>query len=61
MLDDTQALGILGEGPTKSNPYGIGGGGSLRWHDVFGPHIIVGSSLAKGFGAPLAAFAAAAR
>ena len=55
VLDDTQALGILGEGPTKSNPYGIGGGGSLRWHDVFGPHIIVGSSLAKGFGAPLAA------
>ena len=55
VLDDTQALGILGERPIKSNPYGIGGGGSLRWHDVFGPHIIVGSSLAKGFGAPLAA------
>jgi 8-amino-7-oxononanoate synthase len=54
VLDDTQALGILGEGPIKSNPYGIGGGGSLRWHGVYGPHIIVGSSLAKGFGAPLA-------
>jgi 8-amino-7-oxononanoate synthase len=54
VLDDTQALGILGEGPIKSKPYGIGGGGSLRWHGVYGPHIIVGSSLAKGFGAPLA-------
>ena len=55
VLDDTQALGILGEQPSDSNPYGTGGGGSLRWHGVFGPHIIVGSSLAKGFGVPLAA------
>jgi 8-amino-7-oxononanoate synthase len=55
VLDDTQALGILGEQPSDANPYGTGGGGSLRWHGAFGPHIIVGSSLAKGFGAPLAA------
>lgn len=55
VLDDTQALGILGASPTGANPYGTGGGGSLRWHGVFGPHIVVGSSLAKGFGAPLAA------
>jgi len=55
VLDDTQALGILGSAPAKAQPYGIGGGGSLRWHRAFGPHIIVGSSLAKGFGAPLAA------
>jgi 8-amino-7-oxononanoate synthase len=55
VLDDTQALGILGEAPSRTNPYGTGGGGSLRWHGVFGTHIIVGSSLAKGFGAPLAA------
>ena len=54
VLDDTQALGILGELPTRANPYGSGGGGSLRWHGTFGPHIVVGSSLAKGFGAPLA-------
>ena len=39
------------------NPYGNGGGGALRWHGVSGPHIIVGSSLAKGFGAPLAVLA----
>jgi 8-amino-7-oxononanoate synthase len=55
VIDDTQALGILGESPGGSNPYGSGGGGSLHWHGVSGPHIIVGSSLAKGFGAPLAA------
>src|SRR5262245_35921927 len=55
VLDDTQALGILGESPTGANPYGTGGGGSLRWHGIFGPHILVGSSLAKGFGAPIAA------
>ena len=54
VLDDTQALGVLGTSPTRMQPYGTGGGGSLRWHSVFGPHIIVGSSLAKGFGAPLA-------
>jgi 8-amino-7-oxononanoate synthase len=54
VLDDTQALGILGESPSRANPYGSGGGGSLRWHGTFGPHILVGSSLAKGFGVPLA-------
>ena len=40
--------------PSRANPYGNGGGGSLRWHGTFGPHILVGSSLAKGFGVPLA-------
>jgi 8-amino-7-oxononanoate synthase len=55
VLDDTQALGILGDSPSRANPYGTAGGGSLRWHGTFGPHIVVGSSLAKGFGAPLAA------
>ena len=54
VVDDTQALGVLGASPTRTQPYGIGGGGSLRWHSVFGAHIIVGSSLAKGFGVPLA-------
>ena len=54
VLDDTQALGILGSSPSPANPYGDGGGGSLRWHATFGSHIVVGSSLAKGFGAPLA-------
>ena len=57
VLDDTQALGILGESPSPANPYGNGGGGSLRWHRTFGPHIVIGSSLAKGFGAPVAVLA----
>ena len=55
VIDDTQALGILGHDPTQQKPYGLGGGGSLRWHDIQDPHIINISSLAKGFGAPLAA------
>ena len=54
VLDDTQALGILGESAQTSAPYGTGGGGSLRWTGVTDPNVILVSSLAKGFGAPLA-------
>lgn len=54
VLDDTQALGILGEDPSNDNPYGKGGGGSLRFSGVSHPSILVISSLAKGLGAPLA-------
>ncbi|RZL87346.1 MAG: pyridoxal phosphate-dependent aminotransferase family protein [Variovorax sp.] len=57
VLDDTQALGVLGTSPSIVCPYGHGGGGSLRWHDLAGADIVVGASLAKGFGAPLAALA----
>lgn len=60
VLDDTQALGILGAAPLADAPFGIGGGGSLRWHGVRGPHIVVGVSLAKGFGVPLAALSGSA-
>jgi len=51
VLDDTQVLGVMGEE----------GGGSLRgnglWqrHALAGQHVLLGASLAKGFGAPLAA------
>ena len=55
VLDDTQALGIFGEAPDQLNPYG------RRWrrvplqlHSIRSPAVIVGSSLAKGFGVPLA-------
>ena len=51
VLDDTQALGVLGER----------GGGSLRWQGLKSPDVIVGSSLAKGFGAPMAMLAGNAR
>lgn len=55
VLDDTQALGLLGQRPDHSEPYGHGGGGSLRYLALGGPDIILVSSLAKAFGVPLAA------
>jgi 8-amino-7-oxononanoate synthase len=58
VLDDTQALGIFGEDRCPSNPYGRGGGGSLRRHGITGPHLVVGASLAKGFGVPIAVLVA---
>lgn len=54
LLDDTQALGILGS-QVPNAPYGLGGGGSLRWCDARGPDVLLISSLAKGLGVPLAA------
>lgn len=60
IIDDTQALGLLGHSPTAAVPYGHGGGGSLRWRDVTSPQVLVISSLAKSFGAPLAALAGSA-
>ena len=57
ILDDTQALGILGHAPTADAPYGRGGGGSLRWHGLEGSEVLVISSMAKGFGVPLAVLA----
>lgn len=60
VIDDTQALGVLGHAPSPSCPYGHGGGGSLRWHGLADQHVVVGTSLAKGFGAPLAALSGSA-
>lgn len=54
VLDDTQALGILGRCESRRAPYGAGGGGSLAFHSLAGEDIVVVSSLAKAFGAPLA-------
>jgi 8-amino-7-oxononanoate synthase len=56
LLDDTQVLGVAG----------AAGGGSARAHglpdgyDKAGGHLIVGASLAKGFGVPLAVLAGSA-
>jgi 8-amino-7-oxononanoate synthase len=61
VLDDTQALGVLGEQASGGAPYGSGGGGSLRWQGVTSSNIVVGSSLAKGFGVPMAMLAGNAR
>jgi 8-amino-7-oxononanoate synthase len=54
VIDDTQALGILGSAPTACSPYGQGGGGSFRFHGLVGPHLVGVSSLAKAFGVPVA-------
>lgn len=60
IIDDTQALGVLGAEPMDRWSFGTGGGGSLRWHGIDGADVIVVSSLAKGFGVPLAALSAGA-
>lgn len=54
IVDDTQALGILGRNPSEACPYGVGGGGSLEWQGIEGQDILLVSSLAKGFGVPMA-------
>ena len=54
VLDDTQALGIFGHSPTVAMPYGSGGGGSLCANRLAGAPVILVSSLAKGFGVPMA-------
>jgi 8-amino-7-oxononanoate synthase len=61
LIDDTQALGILGALPDGRTPYGHAGGGSLRFHGLDAPHVLAIASLAKGFGAPLALLAGARR
>ncbi|MEO7495237.1 MAG: 8-amino-7-oxononanoate synthase, partial [Massilia sp.] len=50
VLDDTQAFGLLGEH----------GGGSARCRGIGGAHVVIGASLAKAFGAPLAVLCASA-
>jgi 8-amino-7-oxononanoate synthase len=54
IIDDTQAVGVLGAGPTPDAPFGRGGGGSLRRHGVEDSHVVVCASLAKALGVPLA-------
>jgi 8-amino-7-oxononanoate synthase len=54
IVDDTQALGVLGRDPTPSRPYGRDGGGSLPHLGIDGAGVLVVSSLAKGWGAPVA-------
>jgi len=53
IVDDTQALGILGS-PHQSEYWGKGGGGSLRFREVISKNLLVVNSLAKAFGVPAA-------
>lgn len=54
VIDDTQGLGVLGREPSPTAPLGSGGGGTLAWHGLTARNTVVGASLAKGFGAPVA-------
>jgi 8-amino-7-oxononanoate synthase len=54
LVDDTQALGVLGASAKGSCPYGIGGGGSLRNAGIHSDEVVMVSSLAKAFGVPVA-------
>ena len=56
VVDDTQALGLFGHSSDSKAPFGYGGGGSLQWHVLESPNILLVSSLAKGFGVPIAVF-----
>lgn len=53
VIDDTQALGLLGA-PAAGHPYGRGGGGTARWQQLADPRLIIVASLAKGLGVPIA-------
>lgn len=57
VVDDTQALGILGHAPSTLMSYGSAGAGTATWQGIQGPELIIGSSLAKAFGVPIAVLA----
>jgi 8-amino-7-oxononanoate synthase len=58
VVDDTQGLGLFGRQPAIGQPWGVGGGGTAVWHGLARePTLVLASSLAKGFGAPLAVLA----
>jgi 8-amino-7-oxononanoate synthase len=54
VVDDTQALGVLGERRSAGMPWGFGGS-SVLFHRLRPENLLWAASLAKGFGAPLAA------
>lgn len=60
VIDDTQALGIMGHAPGPPAPYGSGGGGSMALAGIRDRRVVVVGSLAKAFGAPIAVLAGSA-
>lgn len=50
VIDDTQALGMLGNSPGPAAPLGRGGGGTLRWYGAPAERVVTISSLAKSSG-----------
>jgi 8-amino-7-oxononanoate synthase len=59
VADDSQALGIFGKRAQWAT-YGIGGGGSMQHAGISSDRLIIGSSLAKAFGVPVAVLAGSA-
>ena len=57
LVDDSQALGLLGRDPRPEKPYGQGGGGSPTFLGISSPRLLLVSSLAKSFGVPLGVLA----
>ncbi|HLZ36598.1 MAG TPA: aminotransferase class I/II-fold pyridoxal phosphate-dependent enzyme [Mycobacteriales bacterium] len=54
LVDDTQAAGVLGHDPGRGAPFGTDGAGTVRWLGSRPGSAVQVSSLAKGYGAPLA-------
>lgn len=55
VIDDTQAIGVLGPGRTARTPFGSGGAGCAAAAGLTGhPSTVVVASAAKAFGAPVA-------
>jgi 8-amino-7-oxononanoate synthase len=60
VIDDSQGLGLFGRRPRDAAPYGDDGAGTPAWSGIGGSDLVVVSSLAKAFGAPLAVLAGGA-
>ncbi|WP_127127379.1 aminotransferase class I/II-fold pyridoxal phosphate-dependent enzyme [Georgenia sp. SYP-B2076] len=54
LVDDTQALGVLGHRGAGGPPFGRGGGGTFAWLGGRPGAAVLVASLAKAYGAPLA-------
>lgn len=56
VVDDTQAIGLYGP-PARGAPYGLQGRGTLAHLRLDGDAVLVGASLSKALGVPIAALA----
>jgi 8-amino-7-oxononanoate synthase len=59
VIDDTQAIGVVGHEPSPTAPLGTGGGGTPAWYGLSARNTLIGASLAKAFGVPLAVLSGA--
>lgn len=59
VIDESQAIGVLGYSPDRSDPYGHAGGGAAVQQRLSGERVVRFASLAKGLGAPVALLAGA--